>query len=258
MKKDKIEKRIGEYSIIFEITCLSQLLSALKFTLDLENLSNQDYIEVGYWVSDKKFDAMRKLHSALNSKFPVKYVPIDLRFQLKRKVQTFLHKITDAAKNLKDPYSLMIIENFNQIAKINKDILLFDHHEILNLVTSRIIFEKKLSNILSNEKFFEDLNSYFENHSEIKRFKIRLPISMTINPKDIPTLEAQNQRSLSGLHYPLIFKTKAACHSEASHFMAVAYDDEGFSAVENHPIFRYFIYILCFIFSGMKSILSKK
>ena len=238
-KKDRYEVTAqSQYQLIHEISCISQLLSALSFSIELIQNPSTQYMTIGYFFDQKKFDWIQT-KKGLNSVFPIKYIPIDLRFPLNRKLNGFFHKIIQILKNKNDPITYLKYKNFKDMfEKYKESMVFFDSPMCLEVVTSRICFQNKFSLILSNPDFLNEINSDFKIRS-IKPFSIKVPKVIIINPKHNSLDQVIEKVKEAEMNFPIVVKTISAAIPEISHFMGVALDYEGLKKIEEHSFFRY-------------------
>ena len=174
----------------------------------------------------------------LLSDFPLKMLPIDTRYEiLPRNFNIVFQKVTDILKYFPDPTSsdayTQIFKEFYQ--KYKNTIKFIDPLDHLQIVYSRVSFQKFFEQIFENNNFISDLKLINKN-VEIKVPKI-ITIDLEMDFKKISE-KVFNEK----LSPPFIVKPVEALGQAKTHFMAVALNLQGLEKVEKNEIFKLYFF----------------
>lgn len=240
-KKQMIENflfnRENDFYPDHEINTLLQLNSALLFIEDCL-VKSKKIIYVGYLIFGKKTEEFTEKEILL-SDFPLKMLPVDTRYEiLPRNFHIVFHKMTDILKYFPDPkYSEAYTQIFKEFYQKYKSTIKFiDPLDHLQVVYSRVSFQKFFEQIFENINFISDLK-VINKYVEIKVPKI-ITIDLEMNFKEISE-KVCNEKLIP----PFIVKPVEALGQAKTHFMAVALNLKGLGKIEENENFKFYFFL---------------
>jgi len=240
-RKLTFENEMGGFDVATEISCISQLSDTILFIKENQDQSprRERPVRIGYCFSQKKLMQLQKNNRALASRYPIEFIPVDLRVPLDKDIQYFFHKISDQTKENSDPWRDIKIANFD---KIRETIPLLDPLDHIDVLSDRRLFQDVVSEIFSSQTFLDSMKKATEG-KDVKEVNFKVPKIAFVDPKD-PQRPAESVIEQEGMKFPMVVKTAAACGDKNSHFMAIVLNNEGLKEVQTSDIFKEYSFIL--------------
>ena len=119
--------------------------------------------------------------------------------------------------------------------KAGQTIKLIDPPDSLKIINNRILFQENFIDLLNSQEFQQALDAYFKKNNKSK-IEIKIPLARKIVPTELTDIKDMTKSH--GLKYPIITKTLVSSVTTNSHKMAVALNEEGLHAIENHSIYK--------------------
>ena len=229
-RKLQLEEKLTIYPQKAEISCLSQLPSTITFLRESTSQGDLKRIRIGYAFDDLKFKKLQGRGDVVSSKYPIEMIPIDLRMSLDRKIDGFLHRVFGLTKDEKDPFSSVIMQNFQKM-NAQQNLHIFDPMDSLDIIQSREAFQRKIKEIFQSKKFLEALN-------EFSSSKFSVPKACHIDPKALNPDKVISFIKSQNMKFPLVVKTTDACLDQSCHQMSVVLNEEGLLEIESSEKFR--------------------
>jgi len=234
-RKLTFENEMSGFNVGAEISCLTQLPGTISFIREGEERpkGSEKPVRIGYIFDEKKFTRLQA-DEILTSRYPVEFVPIDLRVPLNREINGFVHKITNTMKNKDDPFSAIKLHHFEQISK-RGDIRLFDPMDSLNILSNRDTFQNFVGDIFKTKEFLDEIAKI---QDASHHYVFDIPKACFIDPSKLSPSEVLETVKKEGMKYPVIVKTATAGVDKNSHKMAVALNENGLNQIESSERFR--------------------
>jgi len=235
-RKLTFENEMGGFSVATEFSCISQLSDTILFVKENQDQSprRERPVKIGYCFSQKKMMQLQKNNRALASRYPIEFIPIDLRVPLDKDIQYFFHKISDQTKEKNDPWRDVKVANFE---KLKQTIPLLDPIDHLDVLSDRRLFQSAVSEIFSSQSFTDGLQKVLETKG-LNGVNFKVPKIAFFDPKNTSGKSAEEVIKEEGMKFPLVIKTAAACGDKNSHFMAIVLNLEGLKEVQQSDIFK--------------------